>query len=241
MRFKLKSNFFKIKLSSCFSKTKLKAYFFTGLFTSLPVMATIVVAWFILKFVIKLLSLPLTGLLDKDIPGINVIVPIAGLIITITVILVIGLLMASLIGKSIVAWFEELLARVPVISNIYSAFKQLFEILLLKSKESFSRVVLVEYPRKGVYAIGFVTSENNPEIAKATGKEVINIYLPTALNIASGFLIAAPVDEVISLNISIEEGLKLVISGGFILPSSTNKRINNKSKLLSIENASDKN
>lgn len=183
-------------------------------------MATILVAWFILKCVIKLLSLPLGEFLDLGIPGIKLIVPLAGLIITITVILLIGFVMASLIGKTIIAWFEELLARVPIVSNIYVAFKQLFEILLLKSKESFSRVVLVEYPRKGVYSVGFVTSESNPKVARATGKEIINVYLPTALNIASGFLIAAPADEVISLDISIEEGLKLVISGGFILPSS---------------------
>jgi len=206
-----------------FSKTKLKAYFFTGLFTSLPVMATILVGWFTLKFVIKLLSLPLAGLLDLNIPGINLIVPIAGLIITIIVIFSIGFLMASLIGKSIIAWFEEILSRVPIISNIYTGFKQLLEILLFRSKESFSRVVLVEYPRKGVYSIGFVTSECNPEIGKATGKNILNIYIPTALNIASGFLIAAPADEVIPLNISIEEGLKSVISGGLILPSSNNK------------------
>lgn len=208
------------KLRGCFSKTKLKAYFFTGLFTSLPVMATVVVAWFILKCVIKLVSLPLGEFLDLSIPGIKLIVPLAGLIITITVILLIGFVMASLIGRTIIAWFEELLVRVPIVSNIYVAFKQLFEILLLKSKESFSRVVLVEYPRKGVYSVGFVTSESNPKVARATGKEIINVYLPTALNIASGFLIAAPADEVIALDISIEEGLKLVISGGFILPSS---------------------
>lgn len=208
------------KLRDCFSKTKLKAYFFTGLFTSLPVMATILVAWFISKGIIKLLSLPLSGFLDLKIPGINLIVPLAGLIITITIILLIGFLMASLIGKGIIAWFEEILARVPIISNIYAAFKQLIEILLIRDKESFSRVVLVEYPRKGVYSVGFVTSESNPKVTRATGKEIINVYLPTALNIASGFLIAAPADEVISLDISIEEGLKLVISGGFILPSS---------------------
>jgi len=181
-------------------------------------MATITVAYFILKFVINLLSLPLSGLLDLKIPGINLIVPLAGLLITVTIILLIGFLMASLIGRSIVVGFEELVARLPIISNIYTAFKQLLEILFLKNKESFSRVVLVEYPRKGVYSVGFVTSESNPQIAKSTGKEVINIYIPTALNIASGFLIVAPIDEVIPLNITVEEGLKLVISGGIIIP-----------------------
>lgn len=205
-------------------KTRLKAWFFTGLFTSLPVMATLFVAWFILKFVIKLLSLPFAEFLDLPVPGIKWIVPVAGFIITITVILLIGFLMASLIGKSIVVWFEELLARVPIVSNIYTGFKQLIEIFLYKGKESFSRVVLVEYPRKGVYSIGFVTSETNPVIAKVSGKEIINIYLPTALNIASGFFIAAPVDEIIPLDITVEEGLKLVISGGFITPS-VNKKV----------------
>lgn len=204
-------------------RTRLKAWFFTGLFTALPVMATLFVAWFILKFVIKLLSLPFAEFLDLPVPGIKLIVPIAGFIITITVILLIGFLMASLIGKSIVAWFEELLARVPIVSNIYTGFKQLIEIFLYKGKESFSRVVLVEYPRKGVYSIGFVTSETNPVVAKVSGKEIINIYLPTALNIASGFFIAAPVDEIIPLDITVEEGLKLVISGGFIVPSIDNK------------------
>ncbi|MFH1563820.1 MAG: DUF502 domain-containing protein [Nitrospirota bacterium] len=204
-------------------RTRLKAWFFTGLFTSLPVMATVFVAWFILKFVIKLLTLPFAEFLDLPVPGIKWIVPVAGFIITIMVILLIGFMMASLIGKSIVAWFEELLIRVPIVSNIYTGLKQLMEIFLYKGKESFTRVILIEYPRKGVYSIGFVTSESNPAVAKASGKEIINIYLPTALNIASGFFIAAPVDEVIPLDITVEEGLKLVISGGFIIPSLNNK------------------
>lgn len=201
------------------SKIKLKAYFFTGLFTALPVMATLLVAWFILKFVIKLLTLPLSPFLETGIPGIKLIVPLAGLIITVMAISLIGLLMASLIGKSIVAWFEEFINRLPLVGNLYVGFKQLFEVLFLNSKRSFSRVVAVEYPCQGIYSIGFVTNEVNKRIGDVVDKELINIYVPTALNIASGLFIMVPKENVIPLNMSIEDGLKLVISGGFITPS----------------------
>lgn len=204
-------------------QTKLKAYFITGLFTLLPVMATLIVGWFILKFFIGLLNLPFSPLLNTGIPGIKLIVPLAGFIVTVIVILLIGILMAGLIGKNIILWFEELINKVPLMGNIYGSTKQLFEIFFLKNKDSFSRVVLVEYPRKGLYVVGFVTAESNKNVEDVTGKKVINIYLPTSLNIASGFLIIAPEEDVIPLDIGIEDGLKLVISGGFITPSLIDK------------------
>ncbi len=194
-------------------------------------MATAFLVMIIIKFLNKLLGTPFLFLLETffhaKISGIWLIVfdtlgVICGIICVLVFLVLVGILTASIIGKTLFIWFENLLVKVPFVSNFYGALKQLMEILFSTGKSSFTKVVLVEYPRKGVYAVGFVTAGDNPFIAAITGEAMVNIYLPKALNIASGFMIVAPAREIVPLNISVEDGLKLAISGGLISPAITN-------------------
>ncbi len=203
-------------------RTKLKTSFFTGLFTTIPIIVTLYITTVVLKLLNRLLIMPFSGLVDAtNIWGIRIILPIVGVIISIFIICGIGLLTANLLGKKLISVGEVLLGKVPIMNNIYTAIKQLLEILFIQGKTSFAsmRVVLVEYPRKGIYSIGFVSSEKTKKLSDVIGEQVVHVYLPTALNIASGFFIIVPVKETISLDISVEDGLKLVISGGIISPT----------------------
>ncbi|MFH1896883.1 MAG: DUF502 domain-containing protein [Candidatus Desantisbacteria bacterium] len=212
-------------------RSHLKAYFVTGFLTILPVMATAFLVMIVVKLLYKLLGSPFLFLLETifhtKISGIWLILfdtlgVVCGLICVLVFLTLFGILTASIIGRTLFVWFENLLIKVPLVSNFYGALKQFIKILFSTGKSSFARVVLVEYPRKGIYSVGFITAENNPFIAAITGEKMVNIYLPTALNIASGFMIVAPAKEIIPLDISIEDGLKLVISGGFISPTINN-------------------
>ncbi|OIP43121.1 hypothetical protein AUJ95_00975 [Candidatus Desantisbacteria bacterium CG2_30_40_21] len=212
-------------------RTHLRAYLVTGFLTILPVMATAFLAMIVAKLLYKLLGSPFLFLLETffhtKISGIWLILfdtlgVVCGLICVLVFLTLIGILTANILGRTLFIWFENLLVKVPLISNFYGAIKQLVNILFSNGKSSFTRAVLVEYPRKGVYSIGFVTAEDNPFIATITGEKMVNIYLPTALNIASGFMIVAPAKEIIPLDISVEDGLKLVISGGIISPAIDN-------------------
>ncbi|MDI6781913.1 MAG: DUF502 domain-containing protein [bacterium] len=206
-------------------KTQLKAYFITGFLTIVPVMATIFLITIAMKILIKLLGSPFLFLLETlfhmKISGMwlllfDVLGIVCGIFCVLIIITLIGILTANIFGRTIFVWFETFLVKLPLISNFYGAIKQLMEILFSKGKNSFTKVVLVEYPRKGVFSVGFVTAEDNQIVSPITGQKMINVYLPTALNIASGFMIIIPAKDVIPLEISVEDGLKLVISGGFI-------------------------
>ncbi len=206
-------------------KTQLKAYFITGFLTIVPVMATIFLMTIAMKILIKILGSPFLFLLETlfhvkiagawlllfDVLGIA-----CGMLCVFVIITLIGILTANIFGRTIFVWFETFLVKLPLISNFYGAIKQLMEILFSKGKNSFTRVVLVEYPRKGVFSVGFVTAEDNQIVSPMLGEKMINLYLPTALNIASGFMLIVPAKDVIPLEIGVEDGLKLVISGGFI-------------------------
>lgn len=213
-------------------KTQLKAYFITGFLTIVPVMATIFLATIAMKLLAKLLGSPFLFLLETlfqiKITGawqlllFDALGIVCGILCVLIIITLIGILTANIFGRTIFVWFETFLINLPLISNFYGAIKQLMEILFSKGKNSFTRVVLVEYPRKGVFSVGFITAEDNQTIGAITKEKMVNIYLPTALNIASGFMLIVPAKEIIQLDISVEDGLKLVISGGFISPDMIN-------------------
>lgn len=195
-------------------KTRLKTYFIAGLLTVLPIVVTIVTIRFFLQLINSMFPYPA---LLKDIPGRDVLVPLLGLVAAIIFIILVGLITANVIGKKIVSLGEILLTKVPLVSNIYNGVKSLLE-SLIKSKESFSRVVLVEYPRAGIYSIGFLTCNTKGEVGNATPESKVNVFIPTTPNPTSGMLVIVPKDQVIPLNLTIEEGMKLIISGGILTP-----------------------
>ena len=194
-------------------RTKLKTFFATGLLVSLPTVLTVFVLWKLFVFVDSIRPF-IARFIGYDIPGL-------GVIVTIAVIFLVGMLTANVLGKRVVGWGDSIVGRIPLVRFIYLGIKQLLEALSLGRKNLFREVVLVEYPRKGIYTLGFVSAECRGEIQEATKEELVNVFIFTTPNPTSGMLIMAPKKDVIPLRMSVEEGLKLVISGGIIAPPSS--------------------
>jgi uncharacterized membrane protein len=151
------------------------------------------------------------NLLGMHIPGF-------GVIVTVAVVLTTGIIVANLFGRKLVALWEALLARIPLVSSVYSAVKQIAETMFSSSGQSFRKVLLVEYPRKGLWTLAFQTGTDVGEAQCKTGREVINIYVPTTPNPTSGFFIMVPKEDVVEMEMSVDEGLRMIISMGSVVP-----------------------
>lgn len=209
-------------------RNKLRTYFITGLLTIIPVAVTVYVINLIIRLLNSILSLPFSHLLEYNIPGIKVVVFLAGVSMAIVVIIALGLFTTNILGQKLIRSIEELLARVPLANSIYSTVKQLLTIIR-QNKSAFSQVVLVEYPKEGIYSIAFVTSESNSFINRAIGgKELVTVYIPTTPNPTSGMLIIYPKDEIIPLEITPEEASTLIISGGIVTPKDRHQKTKEK-------------
>ncbi|MFQ5888382.1 MAG: DUF502 domain-containing protein [Candidatus Hydrothermarchaeales archaeon] len=190
---------------------RLRNFFITGLAVSVPLVATIYIVWVTFRFLDGILSPFLKAIIgeEKYISGI-------GLIITLLLITAIGAFATFAIGRQMVNLFEESFSKIPLVRGIYSTFKQASDAFLVHKPSSGSRgVVLVEYPRKGIYTIGLTTAITVREIQEKTEEPVVNVFIPTSPNPTSGMLIIVPEDAVIPLDMTTEEGLKLIVSGGF--------------------------
>ncbi len=142
-------------------------------------------------------------------------VPVAGIVLTLLVIYLVGLLGANLVGRRILAAFESGILRVPFVKGIYGAARQLLDAFNATSAGGFSRVVLVEYPRREMWTVGFVTNERSVDSGAARD---LFVFLPTTPNPTSGWLVLVPAKDVVDLAMTVEEGVKLVVSGGIVLP-----------------------
>ena len=196
---------------------RLRTYFLTGIIATAPIGLTLYLAWVLVKFVDSLVT-PLiparyhpSSYVPIDIPGV-------GLIIAVILLTLIGFVTANVIGRQVGALGERIVARMPVIRSVYGALKQIFETVLAQSSRSFREVVLVEYPRRGIWAIGFETSITRGEIQALKEDHLVNVFLPTTPNPTSGFLLFVPRSDLVSLHMTIEEGIKMVISGGIVTP-----------------------
>ena len=197
---------------------RLRAYFLTGVIVTAPISITIFLVWQFLAF----LDTHVAGLLPArynpetylpfSLPGL-------GLLIMLAFLTLVGMLTAGLAGRTLVRMGERLLSRMPVVRGVYSTLKQIFETVLAQKSRSFREVVLVEYPRRGLGAIGFVTGPTRGEIQALSEEELVNVFLPTTPNPTSGFLLFVPKSDLIHLDMSIEDGIKMVISGGIVAPS----------------------
>ena len=139
---------------------------------------------------------------------------ILGFILTIIFLYILGLIISNVIGKKMYKIFESLLSRIPVVNKIYKSIKQITATLSMPNSKAFQKVVLIEYPRKGVWAVGFATKENTGEMAEKTNKKLINVFVPTTPNPTSGFLLMFPIEDVIYLNMTFEEASKFIVSAG---------------------------
>ena len=152
-------------------------------------------------------------LLGFDIPG------LWGLILTVLILLVTGIFAANFIGRRLVGWWESVLDRIPVVRSIYSASKNFAEIVFSDSSQSFKKVLLIEYPRNGLYSLAFQTATQLGEVQGRTGVPVVCTFVPTTPNPTSGFIIIIPRKDVIELDMEVDEALKMIMSLGVVVPT----------------------
>lgn len=204
---------------------RLKAYFFTGILVTAPVTITFYMAYKLILYIDRSINnlippqFQINQYLPYQIPGIGVIVLISGLIL-------IGMFTTGYFGKFFVNLGEIIVSKMPFISSVYSLLKQVFETFFSDKKQSFNQVVMLEYPRKGLWVLGFVSAPVKGETANRFEQKMLNVFVPTTPNPTSGFLLFVPEEDVIKMQMSVEEGLKLVISCGIVTPDeeSTKKR-----------------
>ncbi len=200
----------------------LRRYFISGLVVIIPLGLTIFIFWLLVTKLGGFL-IPLFRIFPflKDLP--QEILTILGFILFLIIIFLIGGLTSGYLGKWLVGFIEELILRLPIIREIYNSARQLTTAVFVDRK-SLKKVVAVEYPRKGIFALGFIMNEE--KILSSDGqKEFFLIYLPTTPNPTSGWLILIPKEEVKELNLTIDEGLKLIISGGIVIDKNTLERL----------------
>jgi uncharacterized membrane protein len=195
---------------------RLRTYLVTGLLVWVPLGITVFLLRIMVNFMDRtLLLLPAQyrpdELLGIDIPGL-------GIILAVTVLLVTGVLAANFLGRKLVAFWESILQRIPLVRSVYSAAKSFAEVVLTDNTESFKEVMLIEYPRKGLYSLCFQTSTRLGEIQSRTGEEVVCVFVPTTPNPTSGVMILVPRKDVIVLDMEIEEAVKMVVSLGVVVP-----------------------
>ncbi|MDA5555683.1 DUF502 domain-containing protein [Shimia sp. MMG029] len=198
----------------------LRSSFFTGIVVILPIALTIWLVWTLIGWVdgFVLPLVPSTIQPEKYI-GINL--RGVGLIIFLVFTVLVGWIAKGLIGRSLLRFAEDLVDRMPVVRSIYSGVKQIAETVFAQSERSFEKACLIEYPRRGIWAIGFISTTAKGEVAEsaATTNGLVSVFVPTTPNPTSGFLLFFPKDDIIELEMSVEDAAKLVISAGLVYPN----------------------
>jgi uncharacterized membrane protein len=196
---------------------RLRAYFFAGVLVTAPIGITIYLAWSVISWIDDSV-LPFIPpqynpetYLPFSLPGI-------GLILLVLFLTAIGAVTAGMIGRMMVAFSERILHRMPVIRSVYSATKRIFETMLAHKSSAFREVVAVEFPRPDMWSLGFITGVTEGEVQELADEEMLNVYIPTTPNPTSGYLCFVARSEVVPLSMSVEEGIKLVVSGGLVTP-----------------------
>jgi uncharacterized membrane protein len=182
--------------------------FFTGLLVVLPLGASVGLIWWVVKLVTAWLPANYDSPLWR----------VAAVLFLIVVTVLVGILTRKVAGKRLVAWGEDLIRLTPLLNKIYPFMKEISHTMLSGQKTMFQRVVLVEFPRVGCYSIGFITSETGGEAQVKTKENVVNVFVPTTPNPTSGFLMLVPREQVTDMEMSVTEGMKMVISGGAVVP-----------------------
>lgn len=196
---------------------RLRNYFVAGILVTAPIFITIYLGWLFITFVDDQI-IPLIpkaynpeNYLPFAIPGIGVAIIIIAMIL-------VGALTAGFVGRVFNRVSERIMNRVPVLRGIYKATRQIFETILAQQSNAFREAVLVEYPRKGMWVIAFITGTTKGEVQAITDDDLINVFVPTTPNPTSGFLIFVPKSDILPLAMNVEDALKMVISGGIVTP-----------------------
>lgn len=196
---------------------RLRAYLIAGLLVWIPIGVTI--------FVVRLLN----GLMDRSLvllparfhpeQWLGFAIPGLGIVLTLVLLVVTGFLAANFVGRRMVGLWESLLQRIPIVRSVYSASKNFAEVVFSEGNESFKKVLLVEYPRKGIYCLAFQTASTLGEVQARTGEEVICTFVPTTPNPTSGFIVMVPRSEIIELDMTVDDALKMIFSLGVVVPT----------------------
>jgi len=194
----------------------LRRYLVAGLLVWLPLVATFLVARLLASWMDhSLLLIPEAyrpqNLLGFDIPGL-------GIVLSLLIVFFTGLVAANLVGRRILGLWERILSRIPLVRSVYSAVKQLAETMFADNGRSFRKVVLVEFPRRGLWTLGFLTGSDVGEAQRMTGRDVLNVYVPTTPNPTGGYFVMVPRADVRELTISVDDGLKMLLSMGAVVP-----------------------
>lgn len=195
----------------------LQGYFLAGVLVTGPIALTLYLAWAFIHGIDRAVSALIPDsynpqtYLPFNIPGLGLIAAIVGLTL-------IGAVTAGYVGRIFVRLSERILARMPVISGVYGAMKQIFQTVLSKQSTTFREVVLVEWPRRDMWTIAFVTARPEGQVRDLVESDSVGLYVPTTPNPTSGYLVYVPQKDVIPLAMTVEEGIKLVISGGIVTP-----------------------
>ena len=199
---------------------KIRRVFLAGLFVCLPLVVTIAVFRFAFKTLDSFLGPAVTEALiqvgapiphDFQIPGL-------GVITTVIIVFMIGLATTNYLGKKLWQVGEGIVTRIPVIRSVYTGAKQVIDTFATNADKAFTKVVMLEYPRHGIYCLAFITGGTKGEAQDITGEDLINIFLPTTPNPTSGFFLMVPKEDLTEMDMSVEDGIKMVISGGVVTP-----------------------
>ena len=206
-------------------KKRTKRTFITGLVIILPIAITL---W-VVKFIVIQTTSALTPIIHKVISsfGLGTLIDTAtvkylsmglSLLFTLIIIYLVGLVGGTVIGKQLLAWFERILMQVPVVRSVYSAVRQFLDTFSSSGGSAFRQVVMVEYPRKGLWTLALLTADTKGEIATKLEQEMISVFVPTTPNPTSGWLLLVPKEDAVPLTMSVDEAFKLIISGGVLTP-----------------------
>ncbi|MDP6437277.1 MAG: DUF502 domain-containing protein [Gammaproteobacteria bacterium] len=215
---------------------RLRTYLVTGLLVWVPLGITVFLVKVMVDFMDQtLLLLPVNyrpeTVLGIDIPGLGIVLSVAVLLLT-------GVFAANFFGRRLVSVWESIMQRIPFVRTVYSAAKSFAEVVLTNNTDSFKEVLLIEYPRKGLYSICFQTSTSLGEVQSRTGEDVICVFVPTTPNPTSGVMIIVPKNDVIALDMQVEEAVKMVVSLGVVVPKWPRRpgSVSDKTEPPSLEN-----
>lgn len=198
----------------------LRTYLVTGLLIWVPLVITLFILTLLVDFMDQTLLLLPVNFRPETVLGFRI--PGLGAVLAAAVLLLTGLLVTNIVGRKLVDFWESLLNRIPLVRSVYSAAKSFAEMVLTNNTQSFKQVLLIEYPRKGIYSMGFQTAGTGSlgEIQQRTGEEVICVFVPTTPNPTSGFIMFVPQQDVIFLEMAVEDAIKMVVSLGVVVPQS---------------------
>ncbi|ACA59663.1 DUF502 domain-containing protein [Candidatus Desulforudis audaxviator] len=199
----------------------IRRYLLTGIMVLLPLAATLYLLWSIFIFIDRIVGSVILFVIGRHLPG-------AGFLITLVVVFLAGLLATNLVGRKLIEFWEAILLRIPLANWIYKVVRQIVNSVSRQDQRVFREVVLVEFPRRESWVVGFVVGEADPHIFGKVGEDPVKLFMPTVPNPTSGYLLVVPRKDTVPLPISVEDGFKMVLSAGIVVPNHNSNNNNHK-------------